>query len=194
MATNSSIEWTECGRSVASNGYVLIRVGKSHPLADVRGYAYEHRLVASKKIGRWVISSEQVHHLNEIKTDNRSENLEVVSSIAEHRVFHRKGRRGLRMPGEPNVEVKCECGCGSGFLKYDANRRPRRFVSGHNGNNFGEFAEMLMWYLGNVPLPTSSQYIASCLGEDQERVSITLSRLSAVGKVERQGREWRLCG
>lgn len=40
------------GRSVASNGYVLIRVGVEHHLADVRGYAYEHRVVAEQKIKR----------------------------------------------------------------------------------------------------------------------------------------------
>lgn len=34
------------GRSVASNGYMLVRVGVDHPLADVRGYAYEHRIGA----------------------------------------------------------------------------------------------------------------------------------------------------
>lgn len=28
------------GRTIASNGYVLIKVGKEHHLADVRGYAY----------------------------------------------------------------------------------------------------------------------------------------------------------
>lgn len=33
------------GRSVASNGYMLVRAGVGHHLADVRGYAYEHRLV-----------------------------------------------------------------------------------------------------------------------------------------------------
>ena len=27
------------GRSLASNGYILLRVGIKHPLADVRGYA-----------------------------------------------------------------------------------------------------------------------------------------------------------
>jgi hypothetical protein len=37
------------GKSLASNGYILIRVGNDHPLADVRGYAYEHRLVAQEK-------------------------------------------------------------------------------------------------------------------------------------------------
>lgn len=40
------------GRSIASNGYMLVRVGLSHHLADVRGYAYEHRLVAEQKIGQ----------------------------------------------------------------------------------------------------------------------------------------------
>lgn len=40
------------GRSIASNGYVLVRVGKKHHLADVRGYAYEHRIVAEQKLGR----------------------------------------------------------------------------------------------------------------------------------------------
>ena len=39
------------GRTVASNGYILIRVGKEHHLADVRGYAYEHRLIAETKLG-----------------------------------------------------------------------------------------------------------------------------------------------
>jgi hypothetical protein len=38
------------GKSIASNGYMLIRVGVNHHLSDVRGYAYEHRLVAEQKI------------------------------------------------------------------------------------------------------------------------------------------------
>lgn len=40
------------GRAVTSHGYVLIRVGAEHHLADVRDYAYEHRLVAAEKLGR----------------------------------------------------------------------------------------------------------------------------------------------
>lgn len=32
------------GRTVTQHGYVLIYVSKNHPLADCRGYAYEHRL------------------------------------------------------------------------------------------------------------------------------------------------------
>lgn len=120
------------GRSVASNGYVLVRVGTNHPLADTRGYAYEHRLVASRKLGRWLKSTEQVHHINGNKQDNRPENLEVVASFAEHRYHHRVKETGKRKPGEPNPLIECGCGCGEQFPKFDEANRPRLYVSGHN--------------------------------------------------------------
>lgn len=120
------------GRSIASNGYVLIRVGPDHPLADKRGYAYEHRLVAMQMLGRQLLPGEQVHHINGVITDNRPENLEVVASNAHHAVRHRTPGRTLRMPGENNPIVACACGCGETFSKYDRVGRPRTFVTGHN--------------------------------------------------------------
>lgn len=120
------------GRSIASNGYVLIKVDPNHHLADVRGYAYEHRLVAEQKLGRKLAESEQVHHINGNKTDNHPENLEVVRDVAHHRVYHRTTGRGLRLPEEPNPVVSCLCGCGAQFSLYDSNGRPREYVSGHN--------------------------------------------------------------
>ena len=120
------------GRVIASNGYVLIRVGKNHHLADVRGYAYEHRLVAEKKIGRSLLAGEHVHHIDGDTQNNLPSNLEVLTA-AEHRLEHRTEDRGLRMPGEPNDLVFCECGgCGEQFTRFDLSGRPRRFVSGHN--------------------------------------------------------------
>lgn len=121
------------GRSIASSGYVLIRVDKDHHLADVRGYAYEHRLVAEEKLGRRLEPGEIPHHVNGDKTDNRPENLEIVESIAHHRAKHRKDESNRRLPGQPNPIIGCECECGKTFPKYDPSGRPRSFVSGHNG-------------------------------------------------------------
>lgn len=117
------------GRSVASNGYVLIK-RPGHPMADSRGYVYEHRLVAAEQLGRPLRRGEVVHHRNGIKTDNRPENLEVLSRW-EHAVEHRS-RDDLRRPGEDNPTVSCECGCGMTFYLFDSEGRPRRFVNGHN--------------------------------------------------------------
>lgn len=76
------------GRSVASNGYVLIRVGVGHHLADVRGYAYEHRLVAELMLDRRLRPGEAVHHKDENKRNNDPSNLQVMSSNAEHMKLH----------------------------------------------------------------------------------------------------------
>ena len=119
------------GRSIASNGYVLIRVGVGHHLADVRGYAYEHRIVAEQVLGRSLRKGELVHHKNGDKQDNEPANIEVFSSAAEHRVKHRR-RSDLRLPSQVNPVVLCGCGCRTQFRLFDMSGRPRRFVSGHN--------------------------------------------------------------
>jgi hypothetical protein len=103
-----------------------------HHLADVRGYVYEHRLVAEEKVGRPLRPGEQIHHINGIKSDNRAENIEVTASKSHHFLRHRKNL-DRRLPGEENPEVLCSCGCGTSFPRFDTSGRPRRFVSGHNG-------------------------------------------------------------
>lgn len=123
---------SEPRRVIASNGYVLVRVVRSHHLADCRGYAYEHRLVAERKLGRRLRKGEIAHHINGDKQDNREENIEVVSSIAHHRLEHRRIDRDARHPDAPNPVIDCACGCGTTFQKYDQCNRARRFVTGHN--------------------------------------------------------------
>ncbi len=123
------------GRTIASNGYVLIKVGIGHHLSDVRGYAYEHRVVAEKNIGRMLRDGEQVHHIDGNKQNNSPDNLQVVGSMAEHRLLHRtvKGHE-RRMPGEKNPKISCACGCSATFYKYDSSGRPKKYVSGHNSH------------------------------------------------------------
>src|SRR5882724_352013 len=53
------------------NGYRMFWVGRDHPMSDVRGYCMEHRLVMAQGLGRMLTKGEVVHHINEIKLDNR---------------------------------------------------------------------------------------------------------------------------
>ena len=71
-AWNNGLNFTE-------HGYVRVRVGKDHPLADPNGYAYVHKLVMVAAIGRNLEPDELIHHRNGVKTDNRLENLELTT-------------------------------------------------------------------------------------------------------------------
>lgn len=66
------------------NGYVLVE--SNHPKA-FGGQYFEHILVAETYLGRYLKDFETVHHINEIKHDNRIENL-FICSRKEHDKAH----------------------------------------------------------------------------------------------------------
>jgi hypothetical protein len=89
------------GKIINDDGYVKLRVGVDHPLADPNGYAYEHLVV-------WIAAGREapadgfvLHHKNEVKSDNRLDNLEVKSR-GDHNVEHIADRardeRGRLLP------------------------------------------------------------------------------------------------
>jgi HNH endonuclease len=79
-------------RIVSTQGYVKVRVGRAHPLADPNGYAYEHLLVCVSAGNPRPGPDEVLHHRNEDKTDNRIGNLELLTKGA-HNAHHNARRK-----------------------------------------------------------------------------------------------------
>lgn len=80
------------GGKILVDGYYYI-YSPSHPNKTKDKYVAEHRLVAEKKIGRYLTKQEVVHHRNGIKTDNSKDNIVICSTTGLHtKVCHPKSR------------------------------------------------------------------------------------------------------
>ena len=84
--------WKWKGGRLNRNGYISL-LKPEHPYSDSQGYIFEHRLIMEKIIGRYLKPLELVHHINEIKDDNRPENLMLFADNAEHRRYHKELNR-----------------------------------------------------------------------------------------------------
>lgn len=72
------------GRSVDLDGYVLVLAPAGHPHARTTGLMFEHRLVVERKIGRHLLPSEVVDHIDGLQLHNDPSNLRVFASNRDH--------------------------------------------------------------------------------------------------------------
>lgn len=79
------------GKITDKNGYIHIKM-REHPQSNSIGYIREHRVVMEKKIGRMLKKNEDVHHKNGTKTDNRPENLELLTRSTHAKVSYKLRR------------------------------------------------------------------------------------------------------
>lgn len=79
------------GKHKRKNGYIDIWIPE-HPNSRKSGYIAEHRYVMSQHIGRPLRKDEIVHYINEDKSDNRIENLQIMTT-EEHTKLHTKGNK-----------------------------------------------------------------------------------------------------
>ena len=72
------------------NGYVWLRA-PGHPRAVKGGYVKRARIILEEKLGRYLLPGMEPHHRNEIKVDDRPENLEEMTHSG-HAANHFKDR------------------------------------------------------------------------------------------------------
>lgn len=72
---------------ISQQGYKYIMY-PNHPRANATKCIPEHVLIMEKHLGRFLTKEEVVHHINEIKDDNRIENLKLFSNSSEHMRHH----------------------------------------------------------------------------------------------------------
>lgn len=80
------------------DGYIQVYY-PTHPDAGGSRFVLEHRLIMEQHLGRRLLKTEQVNHINHIRDDNRIENLQLISAgdhARESNAWGKEQRRRAR--------------------------------------------------------------------------------------------------
>lgn len=125
------------GRYVRSDGYVEVYC-PDHPNAGPRGYVLEHVLVASRVLGRPLAKDETVHHRNEIRYENQSQNL-LICSRSFHTEIHAR-MKCMAEIGRPTTERPCQTCCKIIRPTLDEVKKGNGRYCSHRCHNIGRAA------------------------------------------------------
>ena len=97
------------GKNQRNDRYIELLMHE-HPFAMKRGYVLEHRYVCEQALCRFLTREETIHHINEIRNDNRPENLYLFPSNKSHLAYHVLERAMLIKPiTKSNLTVLSTC-------------------------------------------------------------------------------------
>lgn len=98
------------------NGYVKL---------GVEGQPYEHVVTAERALGRVLPPAAEVHHVNEVRHDNRNRNLVICQDSSYHKGLHAR-LRVLRAGGHPFRDRLCgRCNRVKPFAEFGRDRCAR---------------------------------------------------------------------
>ena len=97
------------GRHLLSDGYVALWQ-PDHPRAARNGYVREHVLVVERALGHALPAKAEIHHVDEVRSNNANCNLVACQDRAYHRLLHQR-MRALIACGDANA-LPCNI-CGS---------------------------------------------------------------------------------
>lgn len=113
---NKNPSWNG-GRIADKSGYILVHM-PNHPNANSGGYVREHRLIAEKVLGRYLLESEVVHHKDDNPANNDPGNLVVYGDNGLHLADTLSGKT-------PNWTEAGRKAIADGVRKAAATRRSR---------------------------------------------------------------------
>lgn len=96
-------------KRIIKNGYIAVVSDDKLATAEFDDYVYEHRVVAEEMLDRPLKEGEEVHHLDENRTNNSPDNLLVLSGPM-HAKLHKWLNKNIIVPKQEYSE-RISLGC-----------------------------------------------------------------------------------